>query len=90
MQDIITAEIIREYLETVSEEISKTMENTSVSVVFSEAHDYSTGVFYYDGKRVNLLSRANSQPVHIYASVRSVEALLYRDRGTVWSPGRLE
>ncbi len=76
MQDIITAEIIREYLETVSEEISKTMENTSVSVVFSEAHDYSTGVFYYDGKRVNLLSRANSQPVHIYASVRSVEALL--------------
>ena len=43
------------------------MENTSVSPVFSEAHDYSTGVFHYDGKRVNLLSRANSQPVHIYA-----------------------
>ncbi len=76
MADMITAEIVRQYLETVSEEISKTMENTSVSVVFSEAHDYSTGVFYYDGKRVNLLSRANSQPVHIYASVTSVEALL--------------
>ena len=30
MIDVITAEIIREYLETVSEEISKTMENTSV------------------------------------------------------------
>ncbi len=74
--DIITAEIIREYLETVSEEISKTMENTSVSVVFSEAHDYSSGVFYYDGKEVSLLARALSQPVHIYASVRSVEDLV--------------
>lgn len=77
MLDLVTAEIIREYLETVSEEMSKTMENTAVSTVFSEAHDYSTGVFYYDGKRVNLLSRANSQPVHIYASVRSVESLLH-------------
>src|SRR5581483_2267647 len=74
--DIITAEIIREYLETVSEEISKTMENTSVSVVFSEAHDYSSVVFYYDGKEVSLLARALSQPVHIYASVRSVEDLV--------------
>jgi len=76
MRDIITAEIIREYLETVSEEISKTMENSSVSVVFSEAHDYSTGVFHYDGKEVSLLSRANSQPVHIYAAVTSVEDLV--------------
>ena len=76
MPDLITHEIIREYLETVSEEISKTMENTSVSTVFSEAHDYSTGVFHYDGKLVSLLSRANSQPVHIYAAVRSVETLL--------------
>ncbi len=76
MIDVITAEIIREYLETVSEEISKTMENTSVSTVFSEAHDYSTGVFYSDGKEVSLLARANSQPIHIYASVHSVETLL--------------
>jgi N-methylhydantoinase B len=30
MVDRITAEIVRQYLETVSEEISKTMENTSV------------------------------------------------------------
>lgn len=76
MKDLVTAEIIREYLETVSEEISKTMENTSVSPVFSEAHDYSTGVFYLRGKEVSLLARANSQPVHIYASVHSVETIL--------------
>jgi len=76
MVDVITAEIIREYLETLSEEISKTMENSSVSTVFSEAHDYSTGVFHSDGKDVSLLARANSQPIHIYASVHSVETLL--------------
>lgn len=74
--DIVTAEIIREYLESVSEEISMTMENTSVSTVFSEAHDYSTGVFYYDGKQVSILARAAAQPVHIYASLTSVEDLL--------------
>ena len=76
MVDVITAEIIREYLGTLSEEISKTMENSSVSTVFSEAHDYSTGVFYSDGKDVSLLARANSQPIHIYASVHSVKILL--------------
>jgi N-methylhydantoinase B len=76
MKDHFTAEIIREYLETVSEEISKTMENSSVSAVFSEAHDYSTGVFYVNGKEVSLLARALSQPVHIYASVHSVETIL--------------
>jgi len=76
MIDNITAEIVRRYLETVSEEISKTMERAAVSQVFSEAHDYSTGVFYYDGKQVNLLARANSQPVHIYASITSVESIL--------------
>ncbi|GJH09980.1 hydantoinase B/oxoprolinase family protein [Caballeronia novacaledonica] len=76
MVDRITAEIVRQYLETVSEEISKTMENTSVSPAFSEAHDYSTGIFYARGTQVDLLARANSQPVHIYASLTSVEAML--------------
>lgn len=76
MVDIITAEIIRQYLESVSEEISKTMENSSVSTAFSEAHDYSSGVFIARGGDVELLARANSQPVHIYAALTSVEAIL--------------
>ncbi len=76
MIDLITAEIVRQYLETVSEEISKTMENTSVSQVFSEAHDYSSGIFYFSDDRIELLARANSQPVHIFASLTSVEAML--------------
>jgi N-methylhydantoinase B len=76
MFDIITAEIVRQYLETVSEEISKTMENTAVSQVFSEAHDYSSGIFLAKDGQVELLARANSQPVHIFASLTSVEAML--------------
>ena len=76
MVDPVTAEIIRQYLETVSEEISKTMENTAVSQVFSEAHDYSSGIFFVNGPKVELLARANSQPVHIFAALTSVEAML--------------
>jgi N-methylhydantoinase B len=76
MIDRITAEIVRQYLETVSEEISMTMENTAVSQVFSEAHDYSSGIFFTKGSQVELLARANSQPVHIFASITSVEAML--------------
>jgi N-methylhydantoinase B len=74
--DRITAEIIRNYLEAVSEEISKTMEMTAVSNVYNEAHDYSCGVFYYDGKDVSLLARAAAVPSHIWASIVSVQAIV--------------
>ncbi len=74
--DRITAEIIRNYLEAVSEEISKTMEMTAVSNVYNEAHDYSCGVFYYDGSDVSLLARAAAVPSHIWASIASVQAII--------------
>ena len=45
---LITAEIVRNYLESVCEEMSKIVENTAISQIFSEAHDYSTGIFYID------------------------------------------
>jgi N-methylhydantoinase B len=76
MADVITAEIVREYLETVCAEMSTVIENTTVATGFNSSHDYSQGVFYYDGQRVNLLARQLSEPVHIYAAVTSVEALL--------------
>jgi len=47
--DAITAEIVRNYLETVSQEISATVENTAMSPIFTMNHDYSCGVFYWDG-----------------------------------------
>ena len=70
----ITAEIIREYFETVAEEIIETMVRASVSPIFNEAHDCSAGVFYYDGKQVGLVARGDAVPVHIYACLTSVEA----------------
>lgn len=74
--DPITAEIIRNYLEAVSNEISKTMEMTAVSNVYNEAHDYSCGVFYHDGTEVSLLARAAAVPSHIWASVVSVQTIM--------------
>jgi len=74
--DVIFGEIIREYFETVAREMNTTMDNTSVSPVFSETHDCSAGLFYYDGQQVSLVARANAEPVHIFASVHSVEGLL--------------
>ena len=74
--DVIFGEIVREYFETVAREMNTTMDNTSVSPVFSETHDCSAGLFYYDGQDVSLVARANAEPVHIFASVHSVEGLL--------------
>jgi N-methylhydantoinase B len=74
--DPITAEIIRNYLEAVTEEISTTMERTAVSNVYNEAHDYSCGVFYHDGSEVSLLARAAAIPSHIFASLVSVATIV--------------
>ena len=74
--DPITAEIVRNYLETVSAEMSKVVENTSISPIFSETHDYSTGIFYLDHRGVSLVARAQSVPVHIFAALTSVETVL--------------
>ena len=70
--EAITAEIVRNYLETVSAEMSKVVENTSISPIFSETHDYSTGIFYLDERGVSLVARAQSVPVHIFAALTSV------------------
>ena len=75
--DIVFGEIIREYFETVAREMNTTMDNTSLSPVFNEAHDCSAGLFFFDGKEVSLIARANAEPVHIFASVHSVEGLVH-------------
>ena len=81
--DFITAEIVRNYLEAVCGEISKVVENTSISPIFSETHDYSVGVFFSDEKGVSLVARAQSVPVHIFAALTSVETILKTYRGDV-------
>ena len=75
MFDPITALVVKDSLEAISEEMSKTVERTAVHPLFNEVHDYSTGVFFYDGE-VRLVARATAIPVHIFASILSVEALM--------------
>lgn len=74
--DAITSQVIRQYLETVSIEMSTTIERTSVHPLFNETHDYSTGVFYADGDEVDLVARSTAIPVHIFASLMSVRHML--------------
>ncbi|NIP97895.1 MAG: hydantoinase B/oxoprolinase family protein, partial [Akkermansiaceae bacterium] len=52
MLDPITSLVIKDSLEAISEEMSKTVERTAVHPLFNEVHDYSTGVFFYDGDDV--------------------------------------
>ncbi len=73
--DPITAQVVREYLESVSKEMSSVVERTSVHPLFNESHDYSTGVFHFHDS-VSLVARATAIPVHIFASLKSVEAML--------------
>jgi N-methylhydantoinase B len=74
--DVIFGEIIREYFETVAAEMNAVMDRTAMSPIFNEAHDCSAGVFAYNGEEVNLVARAMSEPVHIFASLTSVEGVM--------------
>lgn len=82
-QDLITAEIVRNYLETVSQELSATVENTALSPIFTLNHDYSCGVFYWDGENVQILARDMAVPVHIFATLDSVRMVFDHFRGDV-------
>ncbi len=83
MIDPITALVIKDSLEAISEEMSKTVERTAVHPLFNEVHDYSTGVFFHDGEDVRLVARATAIPVHIFASILSVEALMEAFEGDI-------
>lgn len=74
-QDIFTAEIIRNSLETVCQELSATVENTALSPIFTLNHDYSCGVFCAIDGEVTLLARDLAVPVHIFASLDSVQTM---------------
>ena len=74
----ITAEIIRNYLETVSREISATIENTAMSPIFTLTHDYSCGVCYNTGDEIQLVARDLAVPTHIFSTVESVRTILER------------
>ena len=74
--DPITAQVVRDSFEFISEEMSRVVERSAVHPLFQEVHDYSTGVFFFDGSEVSLIARATAMPVHIFASVESVKAIV--------------
>lgn len=76
MIDTITAEIVRNYMETTSAEIIQSLVRSAVSPIFNEAHDCSAGIFYFDGERAQIIARAEATPVHIFGALSSVQACL--------------
>src|SRR5262245_19425174 len=76
MSDPGVGEILREYFETVAAEMNAVLDRTTLSAVFNEAHDCSAGVFVLGEDGVSLIARAQAEPVHIYASLYSVEGLV--------------
>ncbi len=76
----ITAEIVRNYLETVSREISAIVENTAMSPIFTLTHDYSCGICCLHGDDVQLVARDLAVPTHIFSTVESVRTVLGRYR----------
>lgn len=86
MVDPITAEIVRNYMETTAAEIVESLVRSAVSPIFNEAHDCSAGVFYFDGETAQIIARADATPVHIYGALSSVQACLNFFQGDL-NPG---
>jgi N-methylhydantoinase B len=76
MNEVVFSHIVREYFETVAEEMNLVMDRTAMSPVFNEAHDCSAGVFFVDEGEVEIIARAQAEPVHIYASLWSTRGIL--------------
>lgn len=71
--DPITAEVIRCGLETIANEMGITMTQTATTPIFSEAHDFSTAIFDYQGRMIAL---AQAITIHMGAMKYSVQAAL--------------
>ncbi len=73
--DPITVEIIRCALDNIGDEVGIAMTRCAKNVNFSEAHDYSAGIFDYKG-RIATLSTIEAIPIHMGAAKFSVIAAL--------------
>lgn len=73
--DPITVEIIRCALDNIADEVGIAMTRCAKNVNFSEAHDYSAGIFDYQG-RIATLSTIEAIPIHMGAAKFSVKAAL--------------
>jgi N-methylhydantoinase B len=72
-RDLILAQIIGGSLDTIADEMSATVTRTARSPVFNEAHDFTTGIFEYDGRKPRLIAQSPGCTLHLYAIVMAVE-----------------
>ncbi|MEX2150856.1 MAG: hydantoinase B/oxoprolinase family protein [Steroidobacteraceae bacterium] len=76
MVDVVTAEIVRNFMESTAAEVVQSLVRSAVSPIFNEAHDCSAGIFFFDGETAQIIARADATPVHIYGALTSVQACL--------------
>jgi len=85
--DSITAEIVRGYLLSVTEEMNDIISMTAMSPVFNEGHDYSTAIFAMQDREIDLVALTIALPEHIFASKASVEEMMRVFGADRWSRG---
>ena len=85
MTDAITAEIIRNYLDTTAEHLYETICRTSPNNVVNEAKDCGGGIYSYDGTTAKMVARAGII-AHSFALSTSCQAGLDFFRGDL-NPG---
>lgn len=77
----LTAQIIASNLDATAQEMSATVTRTALSPIFNEAHDFTTGIFDFRGRReARLVAQAPGCTLHLYAIVGAVDAILERFR----------
>lgn len=84
--DIITTEVVRNYLITVAEEMKKAIERTSVSPIIYEVLDFSTGVFTRDAR---LIGQAAGLAMFLGTLDMAVQATLSKFGEEGLAPGDL-
>ena len=85
--DSITAEIVRGYLLSVTEEMNDIISMTAMSPVFNEGHDYSTAIFAMQDREIDLVALTIALPEHIFASKASVEEMMRVFGADKWNRG---
>ena len=75
--DFIQAQIIQSALDSIAREMSATITRTSRSPIFNEAHDFTTGIFGYRGRKTaELVAQAPGCSLHLYAIIGCVESMI--------------
>ena len=75
MTDSFTAEIVRNYINTVALEVYEVLCRASPNPAFNEAKDAGAGVYYYNGDEVSIIAPAGIA-MHSYAGLASVKECL--------------